>query len=115
MGLDRLFESSVLTAALKCAVCALAAGANPHSAPRHRIAVVHNAERRGLFLPGDLLAYRSPDAAAWLSLEITWKFVEDETHEGSTADENGINENLLMKIAFNERRSNWMAMPANAS
>jgi hypothetical protein len=71
-------------------------------------------QRTQLSLRGRLSERRSPDAATRLSLEITWEVAQDETREGSRADENSIAKNLLMKNAFNKTKSNWMAAPANA-
>src|ERR1700757_2528344 len=87
------------TAPLKCAVCASAEGANPPSALRHRAirARTHMPQRTQLSLRGRLSERRSPDAATRLSLEITWEVAQDETREGSRADENSIAKNLLMK------------------
>src|SRR5437763_895703 len=73
---------SVVIAQLKCAVCALAEGANPPSALTHRStkARAHLPQRTQFSVCGSLSECRLPGAAARLTLEITWEVARDERH-----------------------------------
>src|SRR5260370_854837 len=110
---------SVAIAQLKCAVCASAEGANPPGALRHRAirARTHMPQRTQLSLRGRLSKCRSPRAATRLLLEITWEVAQDETREGSRADENSIAMNLLMKkcIQQNEKQLHGRASQCKLS